>query len=111
MGHVTLNDMLTDNGMKMESPSNQSIFRTKDWNVAALCLSKNVKLLTVERNGPCFFIFGDAFKASALAEAFYRGDVEVNVRVFTDSQRRVKDLIHQTNGNEKWNLLSTSNDE
>jgi hypothetical protein len=58
----------------------------------------------MERNGACFFIFEGRGRATALVEGFWRGDAVVNVRAFTDAQRRIKDLIfrgHNGNGRQR----------
>jgi len=68
---------------------------TKDWNEAALLIANGIHLIRVRRDGVCFFVFDDQNRATALVEAYWRGDLAGDIRAFTDAQRRVKDLIHR----------------
>ncbi len=74
-------------------------FSTKDFNEAALLLAFRIPLITVLRDrGVCHFQFKSSDQAASLIEAFLRGDLVGNIRDFSDSQRRIKDLIHRSDG-------------
>jgi hypothetical protein len=73
------------------------LYQTKDFNEASLLLANRLKLVSVQRDGPCYFNFEGYDNAMQLTEAFWRGDLMGNIREFVDAQRRVKDLIHRDN--------------
>jgi hypothetical protein len=72
-------------------------FNTKDWIEASILLAHRMPLAAVaEQRGVVWFSFLFPDKATALIDQYILGTLEVNIREFVDSQRRVKDLCHRT---------------
>lgn len=69
---------------------------TKDWYLAAVYDCSGVPFVRSYRlNGTCYFVFSNQQKAAQLREAYLRGDLTVNARELLNSQRFIKDLIHE----------------
>ena len=73
------------------------LFRTTSFRIASLLLAKSFILETVEPTADPkrkIFVFLDKPERQQLITDFYNGSVNVNARLFADSERRLKEIIH-----------------
>ena len=80
-------------------------YSTSDLGCAAFLLTKAVPLIRIDRTGPkAYFLFGEPLQAEEIAQGFYTGVAQVSARLLFDSERHLKNLLHQDNANPKHKL-------
>ncbi len=69
-------------------------YLTKNIGEAASIISKNIKLIRIDReNKVCFFVFENKAECERLSREFFFGELLVNARIFFESEKRLKQLI------------------
>jgi len=69
-------------------------YLTKNIGEAASLISKNIKLIRIDRqNDVCFFVFDQKQNCEKLFKEFFFGELLVNAREFFEAEKRLKQLI------------------
>jgi hypothetical protein len=69
-------------------------YLTKNIGEAASLISKNIKLIRIDRqNDVCFFVFDQKQNCEKLSKEFFFGELLVNAREFFEAEKRLKQLI------------------
>lgn len=71
-----------------------SEYLTKNIGEAAGLISRNIKLIRIDReNEVCFFVFDEKSDCEKLSKDFFFGELLVNAREFFEAEKRLKQLI------------------
>jgi len=72
----------------------ETYYRTKDLSIAALLYASGKKLINSEYiDARIWFIFEGRLSCEKLVESYWRKEVTVNAKEFSDAMRTLKDLI------------------
>lgn len=84
--------------MKMTEPTDT--YATKDLWLSAALLAAGARLLHLDwRTGRAYFIFADPRRCEVLSDAYWRGDLTVRAKAFSDGLRTLKDRLFGDRGN------------
>jgi len=80
--------------MEMNAPMARHFFETSDFWLAGALIASGKKLTTITWRGKrAFFIFDDSIGCQAASEAYFREDLIVKAKRFSDALRTLKDRL------------------